>query len=285
MQLSYTKLLALVYADIFDYPLREEELGLFAIANFHELVTNLHKLPVAIRKKNGYFFLRGREKIINLRKKREEISAHKLTRARKVARTLSRIRSIEGVFLTGSVAIGNATDNSDIDLMIVTKPQTMWLTRLVVVLYLKLTGSYRSKSKISDQVCTNIFLDTNNLEVPDKNLYSAHEVLQAKCLYDRGGVERRWIDSNRWIANCLPNTYKYSVSSIQYSVLSNKKWSKIVSLWLLPFELVAFGLQYLYMQSRITSEKIGLGYAYFHPHDLSVTVEKAFKRKLGHWLN
>jgi len=88
--------------------------------------------------KNKYFVLPGREYLIEKYKQREKYSAEKIERASRVIKYLKKIPSIQAIFLTGSVAVGNAKKEADIDLMIVTKPNTLWLTRLLVFIFLKL---------------------------------------------------------------------------------------------------------------------------------------------------
>ena len=39
---------------------------------------------------------------------------------------------------------------------------------------------------------------------------------------------------------------------------------------ILPFELLAFLAQYLYMRPKMTNEKVGWGFAFFHPDQLGL---------------
>lgn len=280
------KLLAIVYSDIFDFPLTLKESGIWRISSKYRGRSS-ERTQNSVVEKNGYYVLKNRESLIELRKKREKYSSLKEKKAREVTNTLKAIPMIQSVFLTGSVAVGNAKKEADIDLMIIVSPHSLWLTRLIVVTLLKIKKLYRDEKMAGDRVCTNIYLDSNHLKVLEQNLFTAHEVLQAKCLYDRSGVERRWLEDNRWAKKYLPNAYKYSVSSlpdgkagIQYPVSKIKNNRSIFALCLLPFELIAFCLQYLYMKSKITHERVGWGYAYFHPRDLSSLVLEKYSQKL-----
>ena len=197
MRLNYNQFLAVVYDDIFDWPLTAAEIKKWEILGKGE-----QSKKVIFEK--GYYCLRRRT--IALRREREKISARKMAKAKKVIEWLKKIPTVEGVFLTGSVVAGNAKRDADIDLMIVTKPNTLWLTRAVIVVLLKIKKMYRSHSASAsrDKICPNIFLDSEHLEIKEKTLYTAHEVRQVKCLFDRGNIESRWFRKNQWTRKYLP---------------------------------------------------------------------------------
>lgn len=208
---SYNELAAVVYADLFGYPLTINEAKLWAI-----------------------------------RKTREKHSLEKFNEATKIVSILKWVPTIEAIFLTGSVAVKNAKKNADVDLMILTSFNTVWLTRGVVFSLLKIL------KKFKNPICPNIFLDLNHLEIKNKNLYTAHEILQAKCLYDKNKTGYKWLKANNWVKEYLP----------------------------LPFELLAFFIQYHYQKSKQSNEKLGWGYMFFHPNDLSQKVLKKFEQRL-----
>ena len=224
-------LAAVVYADLFGYPLTVSEAKLWAI-----------------------------------RKTREKYSQEKLQKTQKIIFWLKKIPTIQAVFLTGSVAANNAKKNADIDLMIITKPNTLWLTRLIIFKYLK------------SFACPNIFLDTNHLEIMEKNLYTAHEILQAKCLYDRSNINFLWLKNNSWAKEFLPNIYNLKIKNCKIKNSLKISNFKFQILW--PFEMIAFLLQYLYQKPKQTNERVGWGYVFFHPNDLSEKVLEKFEKNL-----
>lgn len=204
-------LAAVVYADLFGYPLTVKEAKLWAI-----------------------------------RKTRKKYSQEKFNQATEIVALLKKIPTIEAIYLTGSAAVKNAKKTADVDLMIITLTNTAWLTRAVVFTILKIV------QKFKNPVCPNIFLDLNHLEIKNKNLYTAHEVLQAKCLYEKNKTSIKWLDANKWVKEYLP----------------------------IPFELLAFVVQYFYQKPKQTNEKVGWGYMFFHPNDLSEKVLKKFEQNL-----
>ncbi len=224
-------LAAKIYADIFDWPLTQQEARRWAI-----------------------------------REQRESYAREKLIKAKEIVFTLSRLPTILAIFLTGSVATGNARKNADLDLLIVTYPYSLWITRLFVVLYLKFKKIYQNL------ICPNIFLDANHLEISEKNLYTAHEILQAKCLYDKNNIYKLWLSKNSWTKNYLPNAYK-TPTPVILAV------SRIFFV-LFPLEILAFIFQYLYQLPKQTNENISLGSAFFHPRNLSQKVLQEYEKRL-----
>lgn len=210
------------------------------------------------------------KKLISLRRQREKISKNKLLKLLRVLKFLEEIQTIEAVFVTGSVAVFNAKENSDIDLMIVTKPGQLWLTRLKILRLLKRLKLDRNKNHIKDRICTNIFLDANHLEIKEKNLYTAHEVLQARCVFDRGGIRDEWLGENRWVKDYLPKALRHKAKGLRTKIKNQRNF----------LEVLAFLVQYIYMKPKITNEKVGFGYAFFHPVDGSKVFRERFKNKL-----
>ena len=234
---------------------------------------------------------------------RPNFSAAKLSLAKKVVRLLTLVPTVSTIAITGSLAVGNAKVDDDIDLMVITRPDALWLTRLVVIPLLGLFFKRRLPAKIGkfqvgpnqikDSVCMNLWLDESALPVPPdkRNLYTAHEVLQALPLFDRGGIYRRFIQANTWTKKYLANAYQIALKNE-----GEDRWSNVI---LAPtgvpprnrgrrrgrikfmlrtvtalLNIAAFKLQYLYMKKRITHETISLHAAYFHPRDLSVKLRE-----------
>ncbi len=240
------------YFDKFDYPLTKPEVDYWQAttpASHNQYQTS-----------SGYYFLPGRINIIKLRRQRERIAVKKWQIAKKVGEKLKHLPTIAAVLVTGSLAMNNTPQADDIDLMVVTFSQTLWLTRCLVNLYLHSLRRFPGQKLAPDKICTNLWLDTDNLHIKTHNLYQAHEVLQAKALWDRGGVYYQFLKQNSWVKNYLPTAYKS-----QSKNLDNLGKLEIRNLWLWPINWLFFAVQYLYMLPKKTSEHVGLGYAFFHP--------------------
>lgn len=206
----------LAYADVFDYPLTSEELYRFLIADeglsfssFKQAFSRIIANEKRIDTNEKYFFLRNRKKIVPIRKKREKESQKKLAIAKRVARWLRLIPMIKMVVVTGALAMKNSQKEDDIDLLIVTTKDRLWLTRLLTILLIEIVAQRRrpGDKEFADKICLNMFLDENHLAVPEKeqDLFSAHEVCQMKVLWEKGGIYKKFLKENQWAKRFLPN--------------------------------------------------------------------------------
>jgi hypothetical protein len=164
--------------------------------------------------------------------------------------------------------MSNSPKNDDIDVFVVTKPGTLWITRFITDLLLKLFNKRRdplnkahSSVVVSNKICDNLWLDADHLQVLDRSFYHAHEVLQTVPIFDRSNIHRAFLLQNNWVETYLPVAYSQKLKQTKLSMGLIKQVP-------LPVRLLNKYLYYLqrwYMSPKITSEKIGLGYAYFHP--------------------
>lgn len=263
----------LSYFDEYDYPLTYSE-----IRTWSSVPLPLNPPPSLgegckgeVQKKAGYYFLPGRQKIVRLRKQREQFSQRKWAIAKKAGESLRKFPSITAVFVTGALAMDNCPADDDIDLMLVTRPHTLWLIRPWVLG--QLVNRRRPGERVADdKICPNLWLDERHLGIAtsadgERNLYLAHEILQAKCIMDRGSVHRNFLHANSWTRNYLPTAYRESskkLNSKNSDLIKNWKL-KIANLVLWPLNVLFFAAQYLYMLPKKTTERVSLGYAFLHP--------------------
>ncbi len=204
----------LSYADVFDYPLSVSEVWRFLISQRKTKVRDVQKALARmgtdlklINTEGGFYFLPGRKEIIETRRKRERESRKKLEIAEKVAGILRKIPWVKMIGVTGALAMENSNKEDDIDLFIITSKNRLWLTRGLVVTFLRLTGLYRRPGKIKNKICPNMLLDEDHFEVPknEQDLFSAHEVCQLKVIWEREGIYQKFLKENQWSKKFLPN--------------------------------------------------------------------------------
>lgn len=265
--LGNSELKSLLYHDVFDYPLTAGEIIKWAVGSGVEIDIKQEK---RVEEKNGLYFLKGKEGVVYKRLLKKRISARKIQIAKKAADILSIVPTIKMVAMTGSLAMENASDDSDIDLLIVTTNSTLWTTRIIAYVFLKLFGTKIRKPKDKnqkDKLCMNIWLDEKALSWPpqDRNVYTAHEIAQIKPLVSKNKTYEKFIYENRWMGEFWPNAVKRTKEQKN----QRTKGPKFLSLFL---EKLAFKLQYFYMRGKITREVIDNHRAIFHPHDCGEVV-------------
>lgn len=284
----------LIYADIFDYPMKVWEIQKWIIgrkATFKQVEKTLEKMYQVSRIKyyGDYYFLKGRRGLVKERVARQKISERLLKQARLISQIFKIIPWIKLVGVSGSLAMENADKNSDIDLFIITEKNKLWICRLGLLGILELLGKRRKRGEnekqASGKICINLLLEEDSLAQKDKNIYLAHEVLQMRVLWQRGGVYSKFLEENEWVFKYLPN-WTSSVG-IKYQVLSikgSKKFSHntyyILHNTLGWMERIAKWLQLRYMGAPKGKEQIKDGALYFHPEDIGPKVSEEYNRKL-----
>ena len=140
----------------------------------------------------------GREAIVETRKRRAQVAARLWTKAARYGQIIASLPFVRMVAITGSLAMNNTDEGKDVDYMIVTAPNHLWICRafaLLIARIAKLEGIH---------LCPNYLITTNALELKERSLYVAHELAQMVPLsgmeiYD----EMRRL--NDWVDDYLPN--------------------------------------------------------------------------------
>jgi hypothetical protein len=206
----------LAYADVFDYPLTKKEICRYLISpkkiSLKLIEEELPRMNFA-EHKDGYYFLKDQEKTILLRQQKKSPNVQKRLIAVRVAKWLRLIPTIKMVAITGALSMNNAQKEDDIDLLIISAKDRLWLTRALTVLLTELVASRRRPGdppagrRIRDKICLNMFLDETHLLIPEKerNLFTAHEICQLKLLWEKDNTYQRFMMQNQWVKKYLAN--------------------------------------------------------------------------------
>ena len=267
-KVSESEKFSVFYHDIFDYPLTLSDLVKWTPAKPLAQMENF-----SVIKKDGYFFIKGHTGLIYKRILRKRISSKKTEIAQKMSNYLSLIPSVKMVALTGSLAMENSTDESDIDLFVVTSSNLLWTTRLLSYSLLKILGIDVRKpgtKRQKDKLCLNMWMDESNLiwRHP-RNIYTSHEVAQVVPLVNRDKTYEQFIWKNKWIINFWPNAVKIERQKKRNTAKNTSFFQKLI-------EKIAYQVQYKHMREKITREIVSPGRAIFHPEDWGEIVLRRF---------
>lgn len=291
MIIKKATLATLAYYDIFDYPLKKEQIRKFLTAKLTSstnLDTKLKELEKEhkIGKSLNFYFLAGRRHIVSKRLKRENLSKIKLKKALFFAKLLQFVPTVKMVAVTGALAMENSTSADDIDLLVITSKNMLWTTRLMANLLLLPYKRYPKSQKQKDKACLNIFIDESDLKIKDKNIYTAHEIVQMMPLYNHNNTYQRFINSNNWIYKFLPN-WKPNIVNGQWKTVNRKSSLSKVSRIHLPLavfnlraEKLLRNVQLKYMQGKITTEKVTDTQLFFHPKKTQEEVLNKYRKQL-----
>jgi hypothetical protein len=203
--------------------------------------------------------------------------------ARRTGRVLVHIPTVRFVGITGALAMNNAGREADIDLLIITSHNSLWTTRVLVYVLLRLNkiavrtpGDPNEK----DKLCLNMWMDEGDLVVNRRNAYTAHEIAQIVPVINKANTYQKLLVKNSWIRDYWPRSVeitKYKKDLDKPSAggslqLLSRCCNIIVSLFIEPG---MFKIQYLYMRGKITRERVSASRAFFHPRDMNSKVKRS----------
>ncbi|MBI2063068.1 MAG: hypothetical protein HYT61_02395 [Candidatus Yanofskybacteria bacterium] len=227
-ELKKNILATLAYYDIFDFPLKAEEIFARLIVFKHLNSSEVSKpcSYVEIKKEldqlfieqivscvDGYYFLFDREYLLPLRLKREKIAARKWHMARRTVRWLRLIPYVRAIFASGSLAMNNTDELSDLDVLVVTKYDRIWLNRFLILGTLFLLGMRRrGTDRIApDKICTNHFVTERSLNIPFKSIYNAQTYANLIPIYLKNAeIVSEFMKENGWV---LDYSYYWNIKN------------------------------------------------------------------------
>jgi hypothetical protein len=196
-------LAALAYADLFDYPLTLDELTEYQVGtNFSRSVllnalTNDAKLLSLVMARDGFYSLRERSSLIDLRARRERYSRPIWRRAIRYCRWAARLPYVQMVAVTGALAVHNIGELPDIDLLVVARDGRVWLCRRALIILVRVARL------LGDDLCPNYVLAESNLKLDQRDFFTAHELAQMVPTSGMA-VYRRMLNANDWATAYLP---------------------------------------------------------------------------------
>lgn len=312
------------YTDQFRYPLSDKEvwLRLLDVATFAEVKRVLTQLcsQQYVNEQKGYYYSVASNQAFDHRAA-GELEAQKYHESiAEVKSTLQAIPWVEAVAVTGSLSMGVASASDDLDIMVITQPNRLWLTRLAVVLLSSLKGRRRYWWEDQDWVeknassaklptperafskpkwCFNLWLTTKTLAVPQssRSIYTAYEVLQANFVYtkrralakelpqsvgQRVGqtVEAQFLMANHWVRQILPQFWQYRIKQASLRQVKMRSSTAWLGFIWWTLDWLLYHTQVWYMTPHMTREKVSRDMAYFHPRPTKKLVSDGWQNSL-----
>ena len=119
--------------------------------------------------------------------------------ARKRAKFISKFPFVRAVMASGSLSKDYMDEHSDLDFFVITKPNRLWIARMLLTLYKKIFLFNSHKN-----FCINYYVDEEHLEIEEKNIFTATELATLIPLYGKEHYSRL-MTANPWIKIYLPN--------------------------------------------------------------------------------
>jgi predicted nucleotidyltransferase len=197
-------LTTLAYFDAFSYPLTREEIGLFLPVK-HERKIFFEALECLTRERmvyrfDSFFSLKNDQYLIERRNKGNQKAAGMVQTARKVGDLLIKFPYVRGIAISGSLSKNFADERSDIDLFVITAANRLWIARTLMHCFKKLTFLVNKQ----DCFCMNYYIDEQALEIAEKNVYTATEVVTLIPIQGDTAFAD-FFNANAWTRRYLPN--------------------------------------------------------------------------------
>lgn len=196
---------ALLYFDVFNYPLKKEELfeNSSEKQSFTDFVEDLGVLTGQgfIKHENGFYYSpNAAPGIIKRRIDGNALAESMLPKAFVFSRKIASFPFIRGVSISGSLSKNYYDVTSDMDYFIVTKNNRLWIARTLYILYYKLLVP-KSKKRY---YCLNYFVSESHLQIPDHNLFVATELMHLIPTVNFE-VYKSLMGHNPWAKDYFPN--------------------------------------------------------------------------------
>lgn len=272
----------LIYSDIFNYPLKANEIHKWLIekkADLRQVEKGLLRLKnkSVIKSDDSYYFLNKRHNLIFRRSRREKQSEIFYRKTKIIGSLLKLIPWVKLVGVSGGLALKNAAYSDDIDLFVITARKRLFLSRILILALLSVLGQRRKKkdkgSEIAGKVCVNILLEEDRLKQRNEDIFVAHEVLQMVPLWEKDEVYAKYLQDNAWAFKFLPNwigksDFKDRTGNFTFGTMIFDR-----------LENLAKSIQIRIMQKK-GLEKIEEGALYFHPKDRRQQILASYRRRI-----
>jgi hypothetical protein len=195
----------LLYFNIFNYPLKSSEVFNFLHTNGiieQDVKRTLDSLTEEniIHRSNEFYSIQSDESIF-LKRIQGNIEAKKnLPIALKRANFIGKFPFVRSVMASGSLSKEYMDEHSDLDFFIVTAPGRLWISRMLLVTYKRVF--LRNSHK---HFCVNYFIDSDHLEIEEKNLFTATELATVLPLYGCQYYPILLEKNERWLKEQFPN--------------------------------------------------------------------------------
>jgi predicted nucleotidyltransferase len=215
-------LITLAYFDLFKHPLTPREIYLFLGRNYQIKEFEIALMNLTAEKQifelKEFYALRNDLSLAERRKQGNEYAGTLLKTAKKVASVLSYFPYVRGIAVSGSLSKNYADSTSDIDLFIITAKNKVWTTRTLMHCLKKISFLFKKEHLL----CMNYYIDETELEIAEKNIYTATEIVTLMPMFG-ATIFDKFYTANKWTISFLPNHFIRIMSAPEI----NMNWIKL----------------------------------------------------------
>lgn len=206
LSLKHAILATLNYFDLFDFPLTAQEIEEYLYgwsAPADTIETEMKSLP-QISNKDGFYFLTGREGIVEQRQKKHLIGHRLWQRVKKFSWLFAICPFVKMVAVCNSLAYGNVKETSDIDLFIVVENKKLALARFFMKVLTQIFALRAHHKKIAERFCLSFFVTEKAMNLSNLAYdFDPHLAYFAKTITPLFSIKtyNEWLqENNSWTA-------------------------------------------------------------------------------------
>lgn len=123
---------------------------------------------------------------------------------------LADIDDILMVGVTGSVASKYPNKDDDIDLMIITKKDSLWITRFkIFLIFWKHKIPHRTNN---NDICINLWLEDMGIPLNKQNLRNAVDLVLMKPILNKQDTYKNFLLKNKWVKKYVATPYDKKIN-------------------------------------------------------------------------
>ncbi len=203
------RIIALIaYFDIFDLALSREFINKYVFGNNSNLDLVLDQMtgPNGILGfQNQLYHLKDRQNLTTLYSFKSKLSEDYLEKCRKWSKWFRSIPFVEMVAVCNYLPFKVVENDSDIDLLVVTKPGRIFLARVFLTAFTQLLGVRRHGKRVKGRFCLSFYINASELDLEpvllDKeDIYMSFWMLGLYPVYDNGNSFEEIFEKNiNWL--------------------------------------------------------------------------------------
>lgn len=196
----------ILYYDIFYYPLRQEDIVSLLS---HKYNSNSVQQALAelcgeglIREHDGFYSRHSKiVELVNQRKISNDRAKHLMKKIPLYAGLLSCVPFVKSIAVSGSLSKGSANASADIDFIVITKHNRLWICKSMVQLLKRVLRLFGKEHYL----CANYFISESKTVMDEKNIFIAMELATLLPVYQANQFDAL-IQSNEWSKKFVANS-------------------------------------------------------------------------------
>ncbi len=158
----------ITFFDVLDHPLTALEVQLYLRApqgaTLSDILNGLRELP-GVEQTSGMWHRAGRSDLVARRTRTYTLVHDKLSRAHRALTLITKLPTVEAAYICNNLGFFAGHDESDIDLFIIARPKTLWITRLMTLFIAEMTGLRIHGGNAANKLCLSFFLSGDALDI------------------------------------------------------------------------------------------------------------------------